>query len=293
MPKIIIADNMKNEVIEKLKQAGEVLTPQNEGELKSALADADVLIVRSATKVTRDLIQNANSLKLVLRAGVGIDNIDQQACKEKSIIVKNTPGASTNAVAELTISMLIGISRKLGYLHSQMQKGEWAKKQGMGTEISGKTLAIVGLGRIGLAVAQKASALGMKIIYTDREKKNVPYQFHQSLDSLLPEADYISLHAGIDKGAPPMFQNEQFQKCKKGAYIINLARGKLIDEKALIGALNSGQIAGAALDVYESEPYSGGLSGLSNVLLTPHVGASTSEAQLKIADELLEHIKAI
>ena len=143
--KIIAADNLKPEAIEKLKAVGEVVAPTSPDELKSELQDADVLIVRSATKVTKELIANANSLKLVLRAGVGIDNIDQEACAAKNIIVKNTPGASTNAVAELAIGAMIGICRKIGIMHEKLKGGVWAKKEGMGAEISGKTLGIIGL----------------------------------------------------------------------------------------------------------------------------------------------------
>lgn len=293
MVKILIADKMENEAIQKLKEVGEVLTPQNEDDLKSQLKDADVLIVRSATKVTKELIEPAQNLKLVLRAGVGLDNVDQNACKEKNIIVRNTPGASTNAVAELAICMMIGICRKIGIMHEKLKGGVWAKKEGVGTEIEGKTLGIIGLGRIGSSLAQKASALGMKIIYFDHQQKDTPYEFASSLEELLQTADIISLHASAQKGAPPLLGAAQFSKCKKGSYLINLARGTLIDEDALVEALNNGTLAGAALDVYPSEPYNGSLLRLDNVLLTPHIGASTSEAQLKIADELVECIKAI
>jgi len=292
MVKILIADKMGDGAISKIRQAGEVIisTPAT---LDSEILQAEVLVVRSATKVTKELIRNANSLKLVIRAGVGLDNVDSNACKEKGIIVKNTPGASTNAVAELAIAMILGISRKVGFLHSKLTQGEWAKKEGAGSEISGKTLAIIGMGRIGQSVAQKASALGMNIIYTDREQKPLSYKFYPNLVDLLQNADYISIHASAEKGAPALLSKKEFDSCKKGAYIINLARGSLIEESALIDVLKSGQISGAALDVYPTEPYVGELEILENVLLTPHVGASTNEAQLKIADEIVEHIKAI
>ncbi len=291
--KIVIADKMENEAVEKIKTVGEVFTP-SASELKPQLEDADVLIVRSATKVNSDLIANTKNLKMVIRAGVGLDNVDAQSCAQKNILVKNTPGASTNAVAELTIAMIIAISRKIGYLHSKMISGTWAKKDGTGVEIHSKTLAIIGMGRIGQSVAQKASALGMKIIYTDRERKQeLEYEYYQTVDEMLAHADYISLHASIKKTDPPILTKTQFSKCKKGAYLVNLARGSLVDENALIDALKSEILAGVAIDVYATEPYMGELCLLENVLLTPHVGASTNEAQTKIADEIVEHIKNI
>ncbi|MFH0927780.1 MAG: NAD(P)-dependent oxidoreductase, partial [Candidatus Micrarchaeota archaeon] len=260
--------------------------------LHEAIPNAQILIVRSATKVTAALLQDAPNLRLIIRAGVGLDNIDIDACKAKNIEVKNTPNASTNAVAELAICMLIGSMRKVGYLHAKMAEGEWAKKEGTGQEIHGKTLGIIGMGRIGQAVAQKAKALGMNVIYHDREGKNLPdFKFIQSIDELLSSSDAISLHAAAPKNAPPILSQKEFSKCKKGAYLLNLARGSLIDESALIDALKSGQIAAAALDVYPSEPYEGELCILENVLLTPHIGASTLEAQLKIADEIVQIIK--
>lgn len=290
MAKIIIADNMEEEVIEKLKQIGQVdFQPKD---LKASLQDADILIVRSATKVTKDLISEAKSLKIVARAGVGLDNVDKFACEAKGIKVINTPGASTDAVAELAICMLIGIMRKIGFLHSKLIEGKWEKKQGTGEEIAGKTLGIIGMGRIGQSVAKKASALGMKIIYFDHNNKNLANcTFRQNLDDLLKESDALSLHASAKKGEPPIIDAAAISKMKDGAYLINLARGSLIDEQALIDALKSGKLLGAALDVYATEPYEGELLLLENVLLTPHVGAATKEAQLRIGAELVEKIK--
>ncbi|MFA5108741.1 MAG: NAD(P)-dependent oxidoreductase [Candidatus Micrarchaeia archaeon] len=290
MTKIIIADNMEKEVIENLKALGEVKFQPSD--LKSALSDADVLIVRSATKVTAELISSAPKLKIVARAGVGLDNVDVKACEAKKIKVINTPGASTNSVAELTICTMIGTMRKVGFLHSKMIEGKWEKKQGVGSEIFGKTLGIIGMGKIGQEVAKKASALGMNVIYFARSDKNFEYEFVPSLPALLSRADVISLHSSANKGDPPILGEKEFMQMKKGAYILNLARGSLIDEQALISALKSGQLAGAALDVYPTEPYEGELLLLQNVLLTPHVGASTLEAQLRIGDELIEQIKA-
>ena len=291
MVKIVIADKMEDEAVAKIKTCGDVFIA-DANSLNSLLENADVLIVRSATKVDSTLISNAKNLKLVIRAGVGLDNVDAQSCAQKGIAVKNTPGASTNAVAELAIAMILSVSRKIGFLHSKMLNKNWAKKLGTGVEIQSKTLAIIGMGRIGQSTAQKASALGMNVIYTDREKKEgLNYKYYSSVNELLGHADYISLHASAKKGDPAIIGATQFSKCKKGAFLINLARGSLVDEPALINALKSSQIAGAAIDVYASEPYTGELCSLDNVLLTPHIGASTIQAQSKIADEIVEHIK--
>jgi len=256
-------------------------------DLKKELEDADALVVRSATKVSAELIEGARKLKIVARAGVGLDNVDKDACAAKGIKVVNTPGASTNAVAELAIGMMICLMRKTGYLNDGMKEGKWLKKEGMGEEISAKTLGIFGMGRIGQEVAKKASALGMNVVYFDREKKDVQYKYFDSLEKMLEVADVVSLHASAQKGAAPVFDAKAFSKMKKGTYFLNLARGALVDEKALFDAIKSGRVAGAALDVYEKEPYSGELVMLDNVLLTPHIGASTAEAQERIGEDLI------
>ncbi|PIT84167.1 3-phosphoglycerate dehydrogenase [Candidatus Micrarchaeota archaeon CG10_big_fil_rev_8_21_14_0_10_45_29] len=285
MVKIVIADAMKESVVERLKGLGEVVLQP--ADLKKELEDADALVVRSATKVSAELIEGARKLKIVARAGVGLDNVDKDACAAKGIKVVNTPGASTNAVAELAIGMMICLMRKTGYLNDGMKEGKWLKKEGMGEEISAKTLGIFGMGRIGQEVAKKASALGMNVVYFDREKKDVQYKYFDSLEKMLEVADVVSLHASAQKGAAPVFDAKAFSKMKKGTYFLNLARGALVDEKALFDAIKSGRVAGAALDVYEKEPYSGELVMLDNVLLTPHIGASTAEAQERIGEDLI------
>ena len=266
-----------------------VLTPKN---LSAALSDADVLIVRSATKVNAELIESATKLKIVARAGVGLDNVDVPACKAKNIQVINTPGASSNAVAEMTIGMMISLLRKVGYAHSSMLSGKWEKKNCTGNEISGKTLGLVGMGRIGRLVAAKAVALGMRVIYTDPHKaSDLSYPYFASVDELLPQVDIVSLHASMPAGSPAILNAKSISKMKKGSYVINTARGFLVDEAALISALKSGHLAGAALDVFPSEPYSGPLTKLDNVLLTPHIAASTIEAQERIGDDLIAQLR--
>ena len=290
MARIVIADAMEKEVVDKLRAFGEVVLQP--ADLKGELADAEVLIVRSATKVTADLISNAPQLKIVARAGVGLDNIDTEACKSKNIEVLNTPGASSNAVAELVIGMMICTMRRVGYAHAKMAAGIWDKKNCTGHEISGKCLGLVGMGRIGRLVAAKAVALGMRVIYTDPKKaSDLSYPYYASVDELLPQCDVLSLHASMPAGSPAILTAARMAKMKKGSYVINTARGFLIDEKALEAALRSGHLAGAALDVYPSEPYSGPLTKLDNVLLTPHIGASTFEGQGRIGDDLISQLR--
>jgi D-3-phosphoglycerate dehydrogenase len=281
---------MEPEVVEGIKALGPVvLTPLN---LKQELADAEVLIVRSATSVNADLLEAAPKLKIVARAGVGLDNIDTLACKARNIEIINTPGASSNAVAEMAIGMMIALMRNIGRAHAALKVGRWEKKNCMGNELTGKVLGIVGLGRIGRLVAAKAICLGMRVIYTDPKKaSDVSYPYYPSVDEMLPLCDIVSLHANLPAGSPPILNAERIAKMKKGSYLVNTARGFLVDEQALALALKGGHLAGAALDVYQSEPYSGPLIELDNVLLTPHIAASTFEAQHRIGEDLIAQLK--
>jgi len=289
--KIVVSDNMEKEAVEMLKELGEVVyRPEN---LEGALKDADVLVVRSATKVTRELIEKGEKLKAVGRAGVGIDNIDVKACEEKGIKVINTPGASSNAVAEIVLGVTISMLRNVQKAYLQMKKGEWRKKELVGKEISGKVLGIVGFGRIGHLIAEKADALGMKVIAYDPRKKESDFVEFFSLDELYGKSDVITLHTILVPETKNMINSESISKMKEGAYIVNFARGELIDEDALYEACKKGKIAGAALDVYQSEPYKGKLLELDNVYFTPHIGGSTKEAQFRIGEELVEKLKKL
>ena len=288
--KIVIADAMEPPVVEGLKALGPVvLTPSG---LKAELADAEVLIVRSATKVTEELVSAAPRLRIVARAGVGLDNVDKAACEKRHIEVLNTPGASSNAVAEMAVGMMLALMRNFGRAHASMKVGVWDKKNCTGHEVSGKTLGLIGMGRIGRLVAAKAISLGMRVVYSDPKKaSDVSYPHYQSVDELLPLCDIVSLHASLPAGSPPILSAERISKMRKGSYVINTARGFLIDEAALASALQSGHLAGAALDVFPTEPYSGPLIKLDNVLLTPHIAASTAEAQERIGDDLISQLK--
>lgn len=288
---IVIADQMEEEVVESIRALGEVF--YRPADLKAALRNAEVLIVRSATKVTEDLISEAKKLRVVARAGVGIDNIDKEACLRRGIKVLNTPGASTNAVAELTIGLIIGAFRNMQKAHYQMKNGRWEKKTLIGREIEGKTLGILGYGRIGAAVGKKAHALGMKVIAYNpppRREDGIA-TFVDNLDAFLGQADVISLHATLTETTRDIINKDTIAKMKDGAFLINTARGEMVDENALYDAIKNGKLAGAAIDVYREEPYKGRLLELENVYFTPHLGASTKEAQERIGAELIRLLK--
>ncbi len=291
MTRIIISDNMEKEVVEELKSLGEVVfLPEN---LQDALKDADVLIVRSKTQVTKELIDGATNLKIIARGGVGLDNIDVKYAEERGIRVINTPGASANAVAELVIGHMLSCFRNIARANHQMKNKIWNKKNLVGREIDGKTLGIVGYGRIGSMVGKKANALGMKIIAYNPPPRHEDeiVEYVDDFDSFLKQADVITLHTPLTENTENMINGETISKMKDGIYLINTSRGEVIDEGALYDACKSGKVAGAALDVYWAEPYEGKLLELDNVYFTPHLGASTKEAQLRIGRELVEKLK--
>jgi len=287
--KILVCDKIQDEILDKLREIGEVeYKPKN---LIESVKDADVMIVRSATKVNKDVIDSASKLKLVIRAGVGLDNIDLDYCSEKNITVQNTPGASTNAVAEQTIGMIIILLRGIYRGHEELKKGNWIKKELLGSEVRGKTIGIIGFGRIGQLVGKKANALGMKVIAYDPRKKESEFAEFVSLDDLYKMSDIITLHTILIPQTKNMINANSIKKMKNGVYIINLARGGLIDEQDLYDNLKNGKIAGAGLDVYNNEPYSGKLLELNNVFFSPHIGGNTIEAQMKIGEDIVKKVK--
>jgi len=287
--KIIIADQMEEEVVKSIGKLGKVdFKPKD---LKASISDADVLIVRSATKVTKELLSYAKQLKVVARAGVGLDNVDAAECEKRGIKVINTPGASTNAVAELIIGVMICMLRNVQKANLQMKNKIWDKKNLTGKEIWGKTLGIVGFGRIGSMVADKAHALGMNVIAYDPHTRLSEIAKFVDMETLFRNSDVISLHTILTEETKHMINKDTITKMKNGVYIINAARGALVDEDALYEACKSGKIAGAAIDVYETEPYTGKLLELDNIYFTPHLGASTVEAQNRIGEELVEKLK--
>ncbi len=287
--KIIIADDMETEVVEGIKKLGTVV--YKPADLTKEIADADALVVRSATKVTQELVASSQKLKIVARAGVGLDNVDKTACDAKGIKVINTPGASSNAVAELVIGVMISMLRNVQKAHLQMKNKVWDKKKLTGNEIAGKTLGVIGYGRIGALTADKARALGMYILAYDPKAKEVPGVKFVSLDELYAKSDIISLHTVLVPETKGMINKDTIAKMKKTVWIVNAARGELINEDDLYEACKSGRITGAAIDVYPSEPYSGKLLELDNICFTPHLGASTKEAQVRIGVELVEKLE--
>ena len=287
--KIVISDDMEKEVVAEIMELGTVV--YKPADLKKELSDATVLVVRSATKVTQELITSSQKLKIVARAGVGLDNVDVKACEGRKIKVVNTPGASSNAVAELVIGVMISMLRNVQKAHHQMKNKIWDKKKLTGSEIAGKTFGIIGCGRIGAMVAEKAHALGMNIVGYDPNPRADPKIKFVGLDELYAQADVISLHTVLLPQTIGMINADSIAKMKNGVYILNMARGELVDEDALYEGCKSGKIAGAALDVFPTEPYTGKLLELDNVFFTPHLGASTKEAQMRIGKELVEKLK--
>ncbi len=297
MYKILVSDGLQENAINELVKLGFSVTDEHYDKLilGEKLKEFDALVVRSATKVTKEVLEKASGgkLKLIIRAGVGIDNIDIYSAHEQGITVKNTPNASSDSVAELALAHMFAVARFIGTSNYTMRNGEWNKKKYEGIEISGKTLGIIGMGRIGKALANKATALGMNVIYNDvfGKQDDVKYEFLE-LNDLLRKSDFISLHVPYDKENGTLIRKEELNLMKDGAYIINCARGKVVDEEALLEALDSGKIAGAGIDVFEVEPNTNEiLVNHPRVSCTPHIGASTMEAQDRIGEEVVSVIK--
>ncbi len=289
MIRILIADKISDNAINLLKTDPDfevhVKTGLKEDELVEIIPDYDAIIVRSATKVTRRVIEAGKKLKLVGRAGTGVDNIDVEAATERGIIVMNTPGANTVAAAEHAIAMLLALARKIPQADASMKQGKWDKKSFMGVEIRDKVLGIIGIGRIGSYVAKLAQGLQMRVIaydpYISEEAAKQLGVRLVSLDELLSEADFVSIHSPLTKETRHLLNKEKLLKMKKGALLVNCARGGIVVESDLYDVLVSGHLGGAALDVFEEEPPPPDhpLVKLPNVIATPHIGASTFEAQ--------------
>lgn len=274
-----------------------LITPdQLDGKLAAQLETADALIVRSAVQVDAALLEHAKKLRVVGRAGVGVDNIDLDAATRKGIAVMNTPGANAVAVAEQTLGVMLAMARHLSRADALMHAGKWEKKSLQGSELRGKTLGIVGLGKIGMEVARRAGSFGMDIIAHDpfvsvavAKEQNIRIA---SLDEIYATADYLTLHVGLTPQTTGMINAESLKKMKKGMRLVNCARGELVDEGALADALKQGLIAGAALDVFVQEPLKNSpLQSMENVLLTPHIGGSTSEAQEAVGYQIALQVK--
>lgn len=301
MKKVLISDTLAVEGIEILKNTPgievDVMTNLTPDELKGVIKDYDGLAIRSATKVTKEIIDAADNLKVVGRAGIGVDNVDVPAASKRGIVVMNTPGGNTITTAEHAIALMVSMSRQIPLATASMKGGKWEKKKFMGTELYNKTLGIVGVGRVGSIVADRAQGLRMNVLAFDpfiskdgAEKMGITLV---SIDDLLKRSDFISVHTPLTKDTKGFINAAAFAKMKKGVFIINCARGGIISEKDLYDALVSGKVAGAALDVFEEEPTKNTeLVALENVICTPHLGASTDEAQINVAIAIAEQIAA-
>lgn len=292
--KILIADPTSQDVITEMQATGaEVQDLSNlpKEQLLDKVKDFDIMVVRSATKVRKDMIDKMDNMKLIVRGGVGLDNIDVDYAKSKGIEVKNTPAASSISVAELTIGHMIALTRHIARGTQSIKERKWEKKVLKGIELYNKTLGIIGIGRIGKEVAKRAKAFGMNVIAYD------PYAKYEEVkmvdfDSLLENSDFITLHIPGTAETHHFIGKEAFNKMKQGVFIINCGRGGVVDETALLEALKTGKVAGASLDVFETEPpeYTQ-LLDLPNVTFTPHIGASTSDAQARIGKEVVGIVK--
>ncbi len=296
MVRVLTNDGLQKGAINKLTSLGfEVVNEHYDKDvLGTTLKEFDILVIRSATKVTADILDEAEGgkLKLIIRAGVGIDNIDVPYATKKGIVVKNTPNASSDSVAELAIGHMFALARFIAISNCTMREGQWNKKKYEGVELGGKTLGIIGMGRIGRALAKKAEALGMNIIYNDMfgRQDALTYDFLE-LEDLLKSSDFISLHVPYDKEKGSLIGKAQFDIMKDGVYLINCARGKVVEEAALLEALDSGKVAGAGIDVFEEEPTKNeALVNHPKVSVTPHIGAATKEAQERIGEEVVTTI---
>jgi len=293
MMKLLICDPTAPSAIAAMREAGievdvqDDITPED---LEKIIADYDGIVVRSRTKVREPLIDKATNLKLVIRAGVGLDSIDVEYAESKGVEVRNTPAASSNAVAELTIGYLLALARPLTQAVASMKEGKWEKKKLKGTEIAGKTLGLIGFGRIGSLVGQKANAMGMEVLFHRRTPTEVDFATQVSLDELLTRSDYISLHVPHTPATHHIIGAEEIAKMKDGVKIVNCGRGGTLDEAALYDAVESGKVAGAALDVYEDEKEERGkrFMDLPQVIGSPHIGAGTTEAKARIGEEAVQ-----
>ena len=298
MPKVLIADKLSTQAIDVFKQRGveaDVKTGLTPEELLKIIGEYDGLAVRSATKATAAVLKAGVKLKVVGRAGIGVDNVDIPAATAHGIVVMNTPFGNSVTTAEHTISLMMSLARQIPQANESTHAGKWEKNAFMGVELAGKTLGLIGCGNIGSIVADRAQGLKMKVIVSDpflsKERAEQIHVEKVELDELLKRADFITLHTPLTDSTRNILNKDSLAKCKKGVRIINCARGGLVNEADLKAAIESGQVAGAALDVFEEEPAkSNPLFGMAQVICTPHLGASTNEAQENVAVQVAEQM---
>ena len=298
MVRILANDKISDCAVENIRNLGYEVVEHHysKDELLEEIKKYDAIIIRSATKIRKEIIDagSKGNLDLIVRAGVGLDNIDVDYAKSMGIDVQNTPTASSSAVAELAIGQMFALSRHIYISNVTMRKGEWNKKAYKGIELNGKTLGIIGFGRIGQEVAKRAYALGMKVLYNNRSgaKEGFEAYAYATKEELLKESDFITLHVPFIKEKGPVIDTEEFNQMKDGVMLINAARGGVVNEKALLKALDEGKVAAAAIDVFEEEPLtSKEIMNHDKISLTPHIGASTHEAQDRIGEEIFDKVK--
>jgi D-3-phosphoglycerate dehydrogenase / 2-oxoglutarate reductase len=304
--KVLVCDSIDQAGIDSMKRAGLSVDYKPEikpAELTSSVKDYDVIIVRSRTKITKEVVDAAASARIIARVGVGLDNVDVEEAEAKKIRVINTPEAASIAVAELAIGLMISLARSIPRADAESKRGNWIKKELMGTQLSGKYLGIVGVGNIGRNIGRMAKALRMNLIGYDTYPINPEFiketgLIVTDLDTLLESADFVTCHVPATPETRHMFNAERFAKMKPTAYLVNTSRGEIIDENALYEALKNGKIAGAALDVFEVEPPANKqLLSLPNLVCTPHIGAQTKEAQelasTVIAEKVIQILRGV
>lgn len=300
MHTVLITDNLSKAGLDILQMTPGIKVDNRSGltpeQVREALKEADGIIIRSGTTLTPELLKDQPRLKVIVRAGVGVDNIDLPAATREGIVVMNTPAGNTTSTAEHTIAMMMALSRNIGPAYGSMKAGKWDRKNFTGTQLAGKTLAVVGLGRIGLSVAKRAVGLEMKVVGYDpflsaEKAAECGITLYRDVDDLIPLCDYLTVHTPLTDETRSLINAERIARMKKGVRIINCARGGIVDEEALADAVEAKQVAGAALDVFVNEPPGDSrLVKLPQVLTTPHLGASTDEAQESVAVEAAEII---
>ncbi len=297
--KILISDPIHSDGVNLLRSEGFEVDEKfdlSKEELKKAIGDYEAIIVRSKTKMTKEIIEAGNKLKVIGRAGVGLDNVDKEAAEKKGIKVINTPDVSTSSVAELVFGFIISMARHIPKATESIKKGEFDKEKFSGMEVAGKTIGIIGVGRIGYAVAKRAEAFEMKVIGYDPYVNSSDKIKMVDLETILRDSDIITVHVPLTDQTKHMISNKEINKMKKGVLLINAARGGIIDEEAVKDGLDRGIIGGIALDVFESEkPFKSVLLPYDNFVGTPHIGAQTEEAQkragIEIAKKVLNELK--
>lgn len=298
MPRIIVLDDIAQEGLQMLDAASDIeydiKLKLSGDELKSTLAEYDGAILRSGVKITAESLEGNTRLKAIVRAGVGTDNIDKPAATRQGIVVMNTPTGNTLSTAEQAFALMLALSRNVAPANQSLVEGRWDRKKYMGAQLADKTIGVVGLGRIGLEVASRANAFGMRVVgfdpfMTEDRAKEQNIELVAEVKDMLPRIDYLTVHTPLNDATRNMIDEEAIELLKPGARLINCARGGIYNEQALVAGLKSGKIGGVALDVYESEPCTDSpLFGMDNVVCTPHLGASTEEAQTNVAVEACE-----